>query len=203
MSEESEHDLVGHRGSCLYREKIRREETTLRRGYMGDPPPTSEAVEFARSQLFLQPTVAAYWTQRRKEARTLAGLDGVYDKPGSSAAAEPKTQPSGSSSSTAAPLGRHLAIPDRPPITTTEKMSFAAALSLKSGGRASHFAPSGLMGDDWKESIGGLGSLAECGVWPYRPRRIDHLSQTEVRKRAERMMHQRMGQRRGLGGTIL
>ena len=48
MSEESEHDLVGHRGSCLYREKIRRKETTLRRGYMGDPTPTSDEVEFAR-----------------------------------------------------------------------------------------------------------------------------------------------------------
>lgn len=196
----SEHDLVGHRGSSLYREKISREEKMLRRAYMTKPGPPSEEVAERLEKVFLAPSPAAYWTARKKLVRQLADSTSTFDS--SKLVQVPKYSSSLGSGS----LRKNVTLVDRAPMTTQEYASFHAMARLKSGSGlpetrvASCFI---VAADDMTESIGGLGSQAACGPWPNRPRNIDHLSENEVRERADRMLRVHMAKRRGMGGTIL
>lgn len=195
----SEHDLVGHRGSCLYREKISKEEKMLRRAYMTKPDPPSDEVTERFDKVFLAPSPAAYWTARKKLVRQLADSTSTFDS--SKLVQVPKY--SGSLSS--GPSRENVGLADRAPITMQEHASYYALARLKSGTMGENRVSSAFVvaADDMTESIGGLGSQAACGPWPTKPRSIDHLSETEVRKRAERMLRVNMAKRRGAGGTIV
>lgn len=200
----SEHDLVGHRGSCLHREKIGKEEKMLRRAYMTKPDPPSAEVAERFEKVFLAPSPAAYWTARKKLVRQLADSTSTFDS--SKLVQVPKFSSSLSSASLTGSWRENVALADRAPITTQEHASYHAMARLKSGtglGETRVASCFVVAADDMTESIGGLGSLASCGAWPHKPRNIDHLSDAEVRKRADRMLRVHMAKRRGMGGTIL
>ena len=133
-------DLTSHRGSCLYRERIAKEERNLRREWERPVPvPQADPYDF----LWLSSSPADYWTARRQQARQ-ADADNQAKVNQAKALAR---GPSASSSAPArskmgGPPRRELAAPGASrkmlevallPMTTSERMAARAAQRMQFG----------------------------------------------------------------------
>ena len=195
-NEPSQFDLVSHRGSSLYRERIGKEERGLRTEYMG-----KEVVKEidTYSGAWLAESPAEFWSMRKKEARAAAGSvssNVVLPKDSARARALKPSHPS-----------RILAPEERMPVTCKEHAEFAARRRMERGPSTYEklsFEVSQLMRElkpgDSTESIGN-GFFP--GEWPHKPRSIDGMPSSEVQARAKKDLHKCVAQMRGMGGTLL
>ena len=130
-------DLTSHRGSCLYRERIAKEERNFRRGWER-PVPVPE-IDFY-DPLWLSSSPADYWTARRHQARQ------------ADAANQAKVLARGTSISSSAPArtrrggahGGSERVAMKIPITTAERMASAAQRRLDFGPSAADLLSSAI-----------------------------------------------------------
>ena len=194
--EDSIYDLVSHRGSCFHRQKIKKEELNLRRGYMGSEP-RLEIDTF--SDVWLSNSPAEFWTRRAKQAREAAGSTSALVLNSPVRHRGPVLPPH--------PTSVLLSPQERMPITTSERAAWAAKRRLEVGPSAADRASmemQQLLRDDppqsdSRESVG----MWPPGTWPLFPRGIEGMPMREVQVRSRHDMHQCVARSRGLGGTIL
>ena len=133
-------DLTSHRGSCLYRERIAKEEKNQRREWeVPVPVPKADPYDF----LWLSSSPADYWTARRQQSRQA-------DAANQAKVNQAKALARGPSTSSAAPARSRMGGPPRRklaepgasrkmlevallPMTTSERMAWAAQRRLEFG----------------------------------------------------------------------
>ena len=133
-------DLTSHRGSCLYRERIAKEEKNQRREWeVPVPVPKADPYDF----LWLSSSPADYWTARRQQSRRA-------DAANQAKVNQAKALARGPSTSSAAPARSRMGGPPRRklaepgasrkmlevallPMTTSERMAWAAQRRLEFG----------------------------------------------------------------------